>query len=426
MPTILPQPNKAPAMTMRNQLAHFALALTTLLQSALLAQSAPAKPPEDALTNLLGWVDVRTFGAVADDGVDDTDAILLAFASLQGAPGSIYFPPGTFHVVAGKLVLPRNTELRGAGKWLSTIKSTAVDEALVRTEQGASAVSICDIGFDGSGVSNGPHFYWATEFRCERVRVANTARWGIWAQESDRGIIRACEVDNAVMSYPGTQSSGGTHAILLGNNCDEVIVVGCNVVDNHTAGILHYSSRGVAVGGNVLLNHAQNNTFAGIRVVSGGVSSSATAIFGNVTRDQPGGVVVPQDVMTGAQGWGIAIVANSLGGSHNNAVHSSTRGSVIVANVITDPDTVYGDEALLIGHYHPGQLEARHQVVCANVMSRNILLANNPIGIRGNNVRASICISNTIKMNMSSPSIFGGVAGVAAGSLVGKNTVESY
>lgn len=75
----------------------------------------PAPPPPGAL-------DVRAFGALPDDGRDDTDAFRAAADAAALAPGStIAVPAGSWHIRAstsaafGGILLPPDTALVGAG-----------------------------------------------------------------------------------------------------------------------------------------------------------------------------------------------------------------------------------------------------------------------------------------------------------------------
>jgi hypothetical protein len=65
-------------------------------------------------------VDVTTYGAIANDGLDDLPAINLALSNTVSGD-SLYFPAGTFDL-AGKLYINDNISLNGAGQILTTLK----------------------------------------------------------------------------------------------------------------------------------------------------------------------------------------------------------------------------------------------------------------------------------------------------------------
>lgn len=62
-----------------------------------------------------GFVDVRDFGAVADDNADDTDALVNAIAAARGAGSGVWIPAGRF-IISGRPELDR-VQVRGAGMW---------------------------------------------------------------------------------------------------------------------------------------------------------------------------------------------------------------------------------------------------------------------------------------------------------------------
>ncbi len=83
------------------------------------------------------WYSVREFGAVGDGVTDDTTAIQ---AALDGAMGTLYFPPGEYRVSgsgAACLNLTKNIDIVGANGRQAVIKATA----------GTTATSIFRVSF---------------------------------------------------------------------------------------------------------------------------------------------------------------------------------------------------------------------------------------------------------------------------------------
>ena len=66
-------------------------------------------------------VDVRDHSAVGDGVTDDRSAIAAAIAALDGAPGVVWLPPGTW-LIRSALSLPSGTVLRGAGAYSTTLR----------------------------------------------------------------------------------------------------------------------------------------------------------------------------------------------------------------------------------------------------------------------------------------------------------------
>jgi hypothetical protein len=96
------------------------------------------------LTNINGWVDVKDYGAVGNGVNDDTVPVTSAITSLPAAGGVVYFPPGTF--VVREVVVPSNITIQGCGTQASVLLSTVANTAILTVPNGASAVSIANIG----------------------------------------------------------------------------------------------------------------------------------------------------------------------------------------------------------------------------------------------------------------------------------------
>jgi hypothetical protein len=62
-----------------------------------------------------GFLDVRDFGAVADDDGDDNDAFVKAIAAARAAGSGLWIPAGRF-ILSGRLELD-HVQVRGAGMW---------------------------------------------------------------------------------------------------------------------------------------------------------------------------------------------------------------------------------------------------------------------------------------------------------------------
>ncbi len=72
---------------------------------------------EDSLPNFSGNVDVRDYGAIPDDGKDDSDAILKALTAANALPNTavVKFPPGKFILKKHLFIERSNFVLQGAG-----------------------------------------------------------------------------------------------------------------------------------------------------------------------------------------------------------------------------------------------------------------------------------------------------------------------
>lgn len=113
-----------PTMALRSTILLLPLCLVLVSKSrASVETPVPIVFPDDA-----GILDVRDFGAVPDDGRDDTEAIQAALDKFPNGNRIVYLPPGVFEV-RDTLRWPgsnpgnaqKRTILQGAGESLSTI-----------------------------------------------------------------------------------------------------------------------------------------------------------------------------------------------------------------------------------------------------------------------------------------------------------------
>jgi hypothetical protein len=117
------------------------------------------EPIPAALTMPSNFVNITAYGAVANDGIDDTTAMNNAIAAVvasAGAKAGVWIPAGTFDFnngVAGpgwsgagtRIYLPAGVSLRGTGIWTSTLQG---DFAGVYAKGGNSNLSDLKISAD--------------------------------------------------------------------------------------------------------------------------------------------------------------------------------------------------------------------------------------------------------------------------------------
>jgi len=319
-----------------------------------------------------GWTDVTTYGAIGNDQKDDTAAIQAALQNIAPTGGCLYFPPGTF-LVQTTVSIPSNIAVRGSGCRASVVKAVGTLGHVFRTAAGAADVSFHDIGVDGSGTASGIHLQQVNGLYLERTAVSHTWDHGVWADHCVRGIITRCLLEDTGRHYLSSPSTGGgAHAITLGNDTFQVVVAGCSVLDNHTAGILSYQSSSLVYARNTLEYTQPALAFAGLRVANGDLYPSATTIFANVTRGQPHGIAIPQNVVTGAQSRCVAAVANVLSASANAGVSAGGSALLFCGNVVDFPNVSIGPDAIYLGHQHAGQQAATDMLFGSNSLYRPV------------------------------------------------------
>lgn len=103
--------------------------------------------------------DIRRYGAIPDDGIDDSLAIQSALAARPGTMhsvlhGEVFFPVGDFIVNAAKLSIPSNTTLQGSGRRATFLTTTNISRTIIDTEDAAQGVIIRDMGIRGPGATS--------------------------------------------------------------------------------------------------------------------------------------------------------------------------------------------------------------------------------------------------------------------------------
>ena len=74
---------------------------------------------ESAYTMPANFVDITTYGAIANDNIDDQSAIVAAITAAKAANKGVWIPAGTF-ILSGRPDVA-NVHIRGAGMWYSTL-----------------------------------------------------------------------------------------------------------------------------------------------------------------------------------------------------------------------------------------------------------------------------------------------------------------
>jgi Pectate lyase superfamily protein len=104
-------------------------------------------------------IDVRNYGAVANDSVDDSVAIQNA---INAAPdnSTIYFPQGTYLVASLSLNGRTGLTLAGAGSTLTILKRNGAYPKIVESV-GSTNIIVTQLGFDANGITSfgGFNFY---------------------------------------------------------------------------------------------------------------------------------------------------------------------------------------------------------------------------------------------------------------------------
>lgn len=154
------------------------------------SESADGKAPAEVIAKLQGKaridaINIISFGAMPDDGFDDSDAIQ---AAVNAGFKYVYIPAGIFEVSKG-VELPSNIEIFGDGKYISMIHArSAISENFSWTQNRNGLYSgglfkatskrnivIREVGFDGNRKNQRPYTATANLLfsRCSHVDIVS-------------------------------------------------------------------------------------------------------------------------------------------------------------------------------------------------------------------------------------------------------------
>lgn len=289
------------------------------------------------LSPLFGIVNVKDapYNAAGDGIEDDYAAIQAALTYAASANLALYFPPGTYRLVAGGLSIAdyNNFVIFGAGKYLSTIKRDAEDVGIVLNILRCDNVEVSNLGFDGGydlfpgGSANHAFVYNDCENVIGRSLYATNYKNGGVNAFVTNGTQKAnihfidCEVDGLAVANNGINIANCVRSSIQGcsakgcpgspgyglqfkNVCEDSYIVngyaeGCVAGiafgnDISAAGVNNCLVSNVLVKdceAGIITGYASNNTFDSIRIDMGDVlgwgidlqNSSANNTVKNIT-----------------------------------------------------------------------------------------------------------------------------------------------
>ncbi len=171
---------------------------------------------------------VVDFGAIANDGIDDTDAILAAVERLTANNGgTLLFPRGRFQMTA-TIELPPRSILRGAGANLSQVYWPDTYEPVEALVKGTHSFEVTDIflacGFHQDGIVGNPAVpktpladAAAANYRSGNITVRNVTLRMLYSQyvNADKEELTR---RLALLHYTRALRFGGENINVLGND----------------------------------------------------------------------------------------------------------------------------------------------------------------------------------------------------------------
>lgn len=132
---------------------------------------------------------ITSYGAVANDGIDDKTALINCIAAAKAQGKSVWLPAGTFDFTASGYITVDNVTIRGAGMWYTNLKGVGVAFGLngnnckfydfsILGDTARRDDSSPETGFDGNaGTGSVIQNVWAEHLKC-----------GVWVNSPTDGI----------------------------------------------------------------------------------------------------------------------------------------------------------------------------------------------------------------------------------------------
>lgn len=285
------------------------LVAALLVMSPASAQAAPtAKSPQHPPGHRPASIDIRSYGATANDASDDQPAIQRAVDAAKQQHRSVYVPPGTF--LYGDLITLDGVRLSGAGPQ-SVLRATSVsNQAVVLQGRGAAVADLrlTTVSLDTRLSTDTSARVFVTpqarDFNVRGVTIDGAASAGVICF-GRRGAIVGNRVSDTLAD--GIHITGTSQSILVSGNQvenvgdDEISVVSYEKNDRWVKDVLIVGNtvaggkaRGITVSGgeNVAVesNRVSDTGGAGIYLASEGsyrtyAVKNVHVAFNTVTRD---------------------------------------------------------------------------------------------------------------------------------------------
>jgi|SaaInlLV_10m_DNA_1039704.scaffolds.fasta_scaffold06684_2 hypothetical protein len=184
------------------------------------------------LDEVLGWINVKDYGAVGDGVTDDSTAVAAAIAALTDY-SVLYFPPGVYIASGtGQLNNLSHVTVMGAGMGVSVWKAPATgttgDIMIWANGTGCNGWNVFDITLDGNnGARNGNHglYLECSDLVIDHVEILNSGEFAIIVEDPDnaQNEFRNVSITNCriIDSYAdGIHVAEGANVVIANNLID--------------------------------------------------------------------------------------------------------------------------------------------------------------------------------------------------------------
>ncbi len=347
-------------------------AFKTLATSTINPPNNPIAPPANS-------VNILSHGAVANDGKDDSAAILRA-ANAAGTNGTVFFPAGTFNV-SNQITLPGNRAYKGASG--SKLKGLTPEGPLVKAS--GDGFIFEGMTFDGGGVFMDK----AGSFSANNIFRKNTFRLTGNGKERN-GINFTCGFRNTLIedNYFTSIDTGGNHSFgLYGYNYD-TFTVRANTFEDIGAG-MHIDAFGNSK--NLLV---EQNYLKGVKGMGLEFQGSATNLkFLDNWYEDPSFVARPGTGNNNTFAYSLILDKSSgIQIKRNVMIAPLKNAPSIKTDYVRVSFEIGGDDAIIEDNYSKGG----NHVVAMNdgVGSASVTVRNNKFINYAQGVSCSFCTSD--------------------------------
>ena len=294
-------------------------------------------------------VSVKDFGAVGDGATDDSAAIN---AALSGGNKIVYFPPGTYYILAADIVVGSNTVIEGGFATIKYGKAPARPYITRLYVSNATNVAIRNLRIDGniSAWTNNSVYtvqiYDSTDVTVTGCEIFNGIGSGVdVSQSNNQGATnKRILIDNNHIHHIGSAAIGGFYA--YGNGVSvtggqDIVIRNNNIHDIYGVSGIDLEGllqNNIQVVGNRIWNTTGNA--AGIKLYFSGVDalSNYVVIRDNIlsSLSTDSSATAEPAIWIQAGGRSVSVVGNKI--------YSANAGGILVQNgaeLLVDGNTIY-------------------------------------------------------------------------------------
>lgn len=152
---------------------------------------------DDAKTQPENSLSITEFGAVADDGIDDYEAISAAIAAAAEQDKEVWIPAGTFDLTAKKALEVKAVTIRGAGMWYSNLEGAGAAFQFSGTCKfyDFAMTGVSTVRDDKGDLAGFEPIARSTNTTIQNVWMEHM-KVGIWSANTENLVVQGCRIRN--------------------------------------------------------------------------------------------------------------------------------------------------------------------------------------------------------------------------------------